>query len=467
MTPGPLWSGRFASGPAQEAHELGRSLHYDERLAREDAQAGIAHVAALLDAGLLTGDEAIALSNALLEIAEDIDAGDFEFEETDEDIHSAIERAVTAKIGDTGAKLHAGRSRNDLVVTDTRLWLLAEGARVRLMTGLLVEALIERVKEYPSAVMPGTTHARFAQPVTLGHHLMAHVWGLLRDMWRFHEWHARASVSPLGAGAIATSTLGLDPAKTAERLGFDRRFENSIDAVGDRDFAQEYLACAAILATHVSRLAADIARWTDESLGWAEMDEGYSTGSSMMPQKRNPDTAELARGKASRITGDFVALTSLLQGLPMGYHRDLQEDKEPLFDATDTLQLVLPAMTGAVGTLKFNTEAMRQACSAEGLYATDLAEALVRSGVPFREAHHRTGTLLKQLDEQGRGLAEMKAEEWQEFGVPQGASLLDADHAVASRDGKGGPSAGSVMAQAAQAIELLSEYIFAARKAAQ
>ena len=309
--------------------------------------------------------------------------------------------------------------------------------------------MVARAREHASTVMPGTTHARFAQPVTLGHHLLAHGWALARDLERLREWSVRTSSSALGAGATATSTLGLDPDMTAARLGMHRAFTNSIDAVSDRDFVQEFLAVAAICATHLSRLAADLARWTDESLAWASFDEAYSTGSSMMPQKRNPDTAELARGKAARVAGDFVALTALLQGLPLGYHRDLQEDKEPAFDAADTLELVLPAITGAVATIRFDAEAMRAACAAEGLYATDLAEALVREGVPFREAHRRTGELLKRVDEEGRPLADLSDEEWAVFGVSEGAALLDPDRSVAARTIQGGPSTESVLAQLA------------------
>ncbi len=450
MTDGssPLWAGRFSTPPAPEAHALGRSLHFDVRLASVDVDASIAHVRALQDAGLLDADEAATLEEALAAVGDDIAEGRFVFHDADEDIHSAIERGVTERLGDLGAKLHAGRSRNDLVVTDLRLWLLAAGRRIDGLVVALAEALIARAREHAETVMPGTTHARFAQPVTLGHHLLAHAWALSRDLERLSEWSVRTSTSALGAGATATSTLGLDPDMTAARLGMHRAFANSIDAVSDRDFVQEFLAVAAICATHLSRLAADLARWTDESLGWASLDEAYSTGSSMMPQKRNPDTAELARGKAARVAGDFVSLTALLQGLPLGYHRDLQEDKEPAFDAADTLELVLPAITGAISTIRFDVDAMRAACAAEGLYATDLAEALVRDGVPFREAHRRTGELLKRVDEEGRSLADLTDEEWTAFGVPGGAELLDPDRSVASRTMAGGPSAESVRSQA-------------------
>ena len=450
MTDGssPLWAGRFSTPPAPEAHALGRSLHFDVRLASVDVDASIAHIRALQDAGLLDADEAATLEEALAAVGDDVAEGRFVFHDADEDIHSAIERGVTERLGDLGAKLHAGRSRNDLVVTDLRLWLLAAGRRLDGLVAALAQALIARAREHAETVMPGTTHGRFAQPVTLGHHLLAHAWALSRDLERFAEWSVRTSTSALGAGATATSTLGLDPDMTAARLGMHRSFPNSIDAVSDRDFVQEFLAVATIGATHLSRLAADLTRWSDESLGWATLDEAYSTGSSMMPQKRNPDTAELARGKAARIAGDLVAVTALLQGLPLGYHRDLQEDKEPSFDAADTLELVLPALTGAVATIRFDAEAMRAACAAEGLYATDLAEALVGDGVPFREAHRRTGELLKRVEDEDRALADLSGDEWREFGVPDGAALLDPDRSVAARPIAGGPSPESVRAQA-------------------
>jgi argininosuccinate lyase len=445
--PGPLWGGRFSKPPAPEAEALGRSIEIDERLAFQDAQAGVAHVAALRDAGLLNAEEHDRLVVALTEVRDAILRGSFEFDLRDEDIHSAIERGVTELLGDLGAKLHAGRSRNDLVATDVRRYLLDVERTIHADVNGLLKTLLVRAREHASDVMPGATHARPAQPVTVGHHLCAHAWALARDAGRFGDWRRRAAVSPLGAGALATSTLGLDTEATAHRLGFDRAFENSIDAVSDRDALQEYLAVSAICATHLSRLAADLARWTDPALAWAELDEAYSTGSSMMPQKRNPDTAELARAKAARVAGDFVTLAAVLQGLPLGYQRDLQEDKEPVFDAVDTLPAVLQALAGAVATLRFDTAAMRAACADPGLYATDVAEALVRSGVPFRDAHRRTGELLRSLEVDGRTLRDLADDEWAALGVANGAALLDPDHAVAARSGPGGPSTASVLAQ--------------------
>jgi argininosuccinate lyase len=291
--------------------------------------------------------------------------------------------------------------------------------------------------------------------VTLGHHLCAHAWALTRDLERLAQWSSRSATSPLGAGALATSTLDLDARATAERLGFARAFENSIDAVSDRDFVQEWVGVSAILATHLSRLAADLVRWCDPSLGWARMDDAYATGSSMMPQKRNPDPAELARAKAARLGGGFAALVALLEGLPLGYHRDLQEDKEPAFDAADTLELVLPALTGAIRTVRFDVDAMRDACDDEGLYATDLAEALVAAGVPFREAHRGVGELLRRLEDDGRSLRDVRANEWSAFGLELGGALLEPERSAAARSGPGGPSPASVKAQIAALDEII------------
>ncbi|MGZ8612783.1 MAG: argininosuccinate lyase [Actinomycetota bacterium] len=443
----PLWSGRFSKPPAPEAAALGRSLSFDVRLAPQDVESSVAHVRALEDAGLLDGAEAGMLEKVLRDVGAEIAAGAFAFDPADEDVHSAIERAVTKRLGDVGAKLHAGRSRNDLVMTDLRLWLLDAHRRIEEGVLRLIRALADHARRHAETVMPGTTHARFAQPVTLGHHLLAHGWAFARDLERLDGWRRRASVSPLGAGALATSTLGLDPARTAERLGLDGAFANSIDAVGDRDVVQEFLADASICATHVSRLAADLARWSDESIGWARLDDAYSTGSSMMPQKRNPDVAELARAKAGRVLGDLVALTTVLHGLPLGYHRDLQEDKEAAFDAADTLEATLAAIAGCVETMTFDPEAMRDATCAGGLYATDLAEALVRSGVPFREAHRRVGELLRRLEAEDRSFDTLSPDDWTALGLPDGAALLDADRAVRARATPGGPSPESVRRQ--------------------
>jgi argininosuccinate lyase len=452
----PLWGGRFSAPPAPEAVALGRSLGFDVRLAPYDVAAGVAHTRALADAGLLDTAEAEALIDALGAVGAAIADGTFAFSDADEDVHSAIERGVTERLGELGMRLHAGRSRNDLVMTDLRLWLLDADREVDAAIRGLVEALVRHADEHVETVMPGTTHLRFAQPVTLAHHLLAHAWALARDLDRFAQQRERASVSPLGAGALATSTLGLDPAASATRLGFERAFENSLDAVSDRDVVQEFLAAASICATHLSRLAADVARFTDAALGWARLDEAFATGSSMMPQKRNPDVAELARAKAGRVLGDLVAVTTVLHGLPLGYHRDLQEDKEALFDATDTLLGTLAALTACVATLRFDGGAMREAAGDGDLFATDLAEALVRHGVPFREAHRRVGELLARLETGPGDLHALSPDDWAGLGLPDGADLLDADRAVRSRSTPGGPSPGSVRRQVAAVRERLA-----------
>ncbi len=448
----PLWSGRFTGTSSPEAHAIGRSLDFDAQLAGQDLRASVAHVRALRRAGLLNEAEEDALVTAIEEVGSEIAGGGFSFDDADEDVHSAIERGVIERLGDVGAKLHAGRSRNDLVITDLRLWLLDAHTRVQALVVRLIGVLVARAREHADSAMPGTTHNRPAQPVTLGHHLLAHAWPLVRDLERLDDWAGRASVSPLGAGALATSTLGLDPAATAEELGFARPFENSIDAVADRDVVLEFLATASICSVHLSRLAADLIRWTDPALGWAELADEDATGSSMMPQKRNPDPAELARAKTARTSAGFAGLCAVLQGLPLGYHRDLQEDKEPAFDAAGTLELVLAALAGMLERMHFDIDAMRRSATDPGLFATDVAEALVSAGVPFRDAHRRTGELLGRLESERRSLADLTEAEWESFGLPGGAALLDPDRSIAARSTPGGPSAASVLDQAA-AIE--------------
>ncbi len=453
----PLWAGRFSEPPAPEAAALGRSLGFDVRLASQDVRSGVAHVRALARAGLLGAEEAERLVRALQEVGEEIVRGTFAFHPADEDVHSAIERGVTERLGELGARLHAGRSRNDLVMTDLRLWMLEASERLEAGLARLVLALLAHARAHAGTVMPGTTHGRLAQPVTLGHALCAHAWALLRDRDRLRDWRRRADVSALGAGALATSTLGLDPRATAAELGFAAAFPNSIDAVSDRDVVQELLAALAIWATHGSRLAADLIRFTDEALGWASLAEAYATGSSMMPQKRNPDVAELARGKAGRILGDLVAVTTALHGLPLGYHRDLQEDKEALFDAVDTAEAVLAALAGCVETIRFHPGAMRRAAEEPALYATDVAEALVVAGVPFREAHRRVGELLRRLEAEGRSLADLSEQEWAVLGLPDGRELLQPERAVAARSAPGGPAPERVLEQVEALERLLAE----------
>jgi argininosuccinate lyase len=445
--PGPLWGGRFSKAPDSDAHRLTESLSFDIRHAPQDVEATVAHIRGLEAGGLLEATDAKALEDAVREVGEEIASGSFAFDPADEDVHSAIERGVTDRLGVLGARLHAGRSRNDLVVTDLRLWSLASSERIAADLVALLEVLRDRAREGIDVILPGTTHGRLAQPVTLGHHLMAYAFALLRDLERLEQWAARARVSPLGAGAVATSTLPLDPEATAARLGLPRAFDNSMDAVSDRDFAMEMLSVASILAMHLSRIAADLIRWSDESVRFARLDDAFATGSSMMPQKRNPDPLELVRAKAARPASAFARLAQVLAGLPLGYHRDLQEDKEPLFDALDTLEASLPAIAGCLATTTFDPDAMRAAAESSELYATDVAEALVAQGVPFREAHRKVGGLLRLLEEEGRTLRDLTREEWYVVGLPEGAKLVDPEHAVSGRSMRGGPSRASVEAQ--------------------
>lgn len=447
----PTWAGRFKSPPAEEAMEFSKSLGFDRRLIVQDLLATRVHVAALARAGLLDDKERKSLEAELEKLVSDARTGEFPFEEADEDVHSAVERVLTERLGDLGAKVHAGRSRNDLVVTDLRLWVTEAAAELAAACERLAAALGRRAEEQAETVLPGYTHLQRAQPVTLGHHLLAHAFPLARDAGRFHVAAASAGRSALGAGALATSTLGLDPTATAEGLGFEP-FDNSIDAVSDRDFALDFLSACVSTAVHVSRLGEDLVLWCSQEFGFARPDDAYATGSSMMPQKRNPDVAELARGKAGRVLGDYVRLATVLKGLPLAYARDLQEDKEAVFDAHDALLPALEALTGMIETLPFDTERMARAADDPGLLATDLAEHLVAKGVPFREAHAAIGAVVAKLEAEGRTLADVKPDEWRELDPrldEETGALLDAELSISRRSGPGGPSPNSVRAQAA------------------
>jgi argininosuccinate lyase len=348
---------------------------------------------------------------ALDQVADELGAGMFQFVPSDEDIHTAVERRVTELAGPAWAKLHTARSRNDQVATDLRLWCKRELAR--LVTGVveLQEVLLDRARAAGDAYLPGYTHLQRAQPVLLAHHLLAHGWALARDVDRLRQTVVRLDVSPLGAGALAGTSLAIDPAATAADLGFARVFENSLDAVSDRDFVAEALFDVALLGVHLSRLGEEWVLWTTEEFGFARLDDAYATGSSMLPQKKNPDIAELARGKAGRLVGNLTGLLTTLKGLPLAYNRDLQEDKEPLFDSVRQVGLALTAVTGMIATATFDLDRMRSAADAEVMAATDLAEHLVAGGTPFREAHATVGALVRRALESGTSLAELVAGE--------------------------------------------------------
>jgi argininosuccinate lyase len=395
-----LWHGRFAGGPADELMAYTVSLPFDRRLWRDDIACSRAHVAGLAHVGILTVDERDAVL-AALDVAEaEMSADTFVFAAGDEDIHTAVERRVTEICGPPGAKLHTGRSRNDQSVTGLRLWCKREVPLVAARIVALQEVLLDRAREAGVAddavYLPGYTHVQRAQPVLLAHHLLAHGWAFGRDIERLLDALERVDVSPLGAGALAGSSLPLDPEFTARELGFARAFDNSLDAVSDRDFVAEILFALSMVAVHLSRIGEEWVLWTSDEFGFAVLDDAYATGSSMLPQKKNADIAELARGKAGRVIGDLTGLLTTLKGLPLAYNRDLQEDKEPLFDAMDQVSLALSALAGMIATARFVPERMRTAADAPTMAATDLAEFLVRAGTPFRDAHAIVGALVRR-----------------------------------------------------------------------
>jgi argininosuccinate lyase/argininosuccinate synthase len=444
--PASLWGGRFSEPPAPDAFAFTRSLGFDARLAPYEVRATRAHVEGLREGGLLSAPEAAELLRELDAIAAEVEAGTFPWSEGDEDVHGALERVLTERLGPLGARVHGGRSRNDLVAADLRMWVKDAASDLALRAEELAAALADRAEEHRDAPLPGYTHLQRAQPVLLAHHLLAHAFPLLRDADRLERAAASADVSPLGAGALAGSTLPIPVEENAARLGFSRSFENSMDAVADRDFALEFLAACAILAVHLSRLAEDVVVWSSSEFGFARPAEAHVTGSSMMPQKRNPDVAELVRGKAGRVLGDLVALATVLKGLPLAYNRDLQEDKEPLFDAHDTLASSLAVMTALVRGLSFDREAMRAAVGGD-LYATDVAEHLVAKGVPFREAHRLVGGIVADLEREGRTLTDVRPEEWSRWSPllgPEVSSLLTPDVSVERRVTAGSTSPKSV-----------------------
>ena len=403
---GALWHGRFASGPDAALMAYTESLPFDQRLAVDDVQGSRAHVRGLGRAGLLTDDEVTAVLAALDATAMELSSGSFVFAPGDEDIHTAIERRVTELAGAAGAKIHTGRSRNDQVATAFRLWTKRELATVVAAVLDLQDVLLDRAVAAGDAHLPGYTHLQRAQPVLLAHHLAAHAWTLARDVDRLLDARRRLDVSPLGAGALAGTSLPLDPASVADDLGFAAVFENSLDVTSDRDFVAEALFAISLLGVHLSRIGEEVVLWSSEEFGFLTLDDAFATGSSMMPQKKNPDIAELARGKAGRLIGNLTGLLATLKGLPLAYNRDLQEDKEPLFDSVDQIRLALVAMTGMLATATFDTDAMASAAGADGLVATDLAELLVTAGVPFRDAHAVVGELVRRSVADGTPLVE-------------------------------------------------------------
>jgi argininosuccinate lyase len=448
---GGLWGARFSGSPAAAVAALSRSTHFDWRLADDDLLGSIAHVGALQAAGLLTVKEAQEMVRALDGLRAEVASGRFVAEPEDEDVHGALERGLIAKAGaELGGKLRAGRSRNDQIATLVRMYLRRSARTVASDVLDVVDALLEQADRHIDDPMPGRTHFQHAQPVTIGHHLLAHAWPLLRDVERLSDWDQRAAWSPYGAGALAGNALGLDPALVAKRLGFAGPLENSIDAVAARDVVAEFSWIAAMIGIDLSRLAEEIIAWATVEFGYVRLDDAYSTGSSIMPQKKNPDVAELARGKAGRLIGDLAGLLATLKGLPLAYNRDLQEDKEPVFDAVDTLGMLLPAFAGMVRTLRFQTERMAGLAPEGFSLATDLADWLVRQGVPFREAHEVSGACVRLCETRGIELHEMTDDDLAGISPrlkPAVRDVLTVSASLAARSQIGGTAPERVAAQ--------------------
>jgi len=454
---GALWGARFASGPSPELAALSRSTHFDWVLAPYDLAGSHAHARALGAAGYLDADAEARMHAGLDALAARVADGSLRPRPEDEDVHGALEAALIAEVGpELGGRLRAGRSRNDQIATLIRLYLLDHARVVARDLLRVVDALVAQAEAHPSAVMPGRTHLQHAQPILLAHHLQAHAWPLVRELERLRDWSARASVSPYGGGALAGSSLGLDPALVARELGLGVPADNSLDGTSARDVVAEFAFVAAMIGVDLSRLAEDVILWNTREFGFVTLDDGHSTGSSIMPQKKNPDIAELARGKAGRLIGNLSGLLATLKGLPLAYNRDLQEDKEPVFDSVTTLELVLPAMAGMVATIRFDTERMA-ALAPEGFsLATDVADWLVRRGVPFRDAHEISGALVRACEERGIGLEDapddLLARVSPEL-TPEVRAVLTVEGSVASRSGRGGTAPERV---AEQRTELVS-----------
>jgi argininosuccinate lyase len=436
-----LWHGRFTGGPSESLLAYTVSLPFDQRMWRDDIIGSKAHVRGLARAGLVSHDERDVMLAALDQVAEEMGSGSFEFAESDEDIHTAVERRVTEIAGSAGGKLHTARSRNDQVATDLRLWCRRELSDVAHRLIEMQEALLEQAIASGETYLPGYTHLQRAQPVLLAHHLLAHGWALGRDVSRLIDTLDRLDVSPLGAGALAGSSLPIDPAGTAADLGFAKPFDNSLDAVSDRDFVVEAVFDLALIGIHLSRIGEEWVLWTSAEFGFVELDDGYATGSSMLPQKKNPDIAELARGKSGRLVGNLTGLLTTLKGLPLAYNRDLQEDKEPLFDSVEQVTLAIAALTGMIATATFRTDVMQAAADEETTAATDLAEYLVRNGMPFRDAHVVVAALVQSALAGDGSLVDLVAAD-ERLG-PEAAALVAPGVGVRMRTSRGaaGPEA--------------------------
>jgi argininosuccinate lyase len=445
-----LWGGRFSEEPADAVFALSRSVHFDWRLAPYDLRASLAHLAVLESSGLLTSEVSSKIRSALLELIDEVASGAFTYNDTDEDVHSALERGLTEKLGEIGGSLRAGRSRNDQVATDLRLYAIHAMLGIAQMTIALQQALLSKADEYADAPAVGFTHMQHAQPVLFGHELAKHAHAFNRDLDRIDDWFNRTSVSPLGSGALAGSSLPLSPEATAAALGFKKSAGNSIDAVSDRDFVAEALFVTSMIGMHLSRIGEEWCIWATTEFGWARVSDSYSTGSSIMPQKKNPDMAELARGKAGRLVGNLTGVLTMLKGLPFAYNRDLQEDKEPLFDSFDTLALVLPAVTGMVSTTQFDRAKMAASAPTGYSLATEIADFLVRAHVPFASAHEAAGKCVALAENKKIELHEVSDADLSSIHpalTPDVRGVLTVEGALASRTTYGGTAPAALARQ--------------------
>ena len=450
-----LWGGRFAGGPADALAALSKSTHFDWRLAPYDIAGSRAHARVLNAAGLLDADELAGMLQALDSLDDDVRSGAFVPAADDEDVHTALERGLIERAGaDLGGRLRAGRSRNDQVATLFRMYLRDHARQVAGLLLDVVDALTAQADAHLGVAMSGRTHLQHAQPVLLSHHLLAHAWALLRDVDRLRDWDRRADESPYGSGALAGSSLGLDPEKVAADLGFGASVPNSIDGTASRDFVAEFAFIAAMSAVDISRIAEEVVLWATKEFSFITLDDAYSTGSSIMPQKKNPDVAELARGKAGRLIGDLAGLMTTLKALPLAYNRDLQEDKEPVFDAVDTLEVLLPAFSGMVATLTFHPDRLNSLAPQGFALATDIAEWLVRQHVPFRVAHEVAGECVRVCESRGIELWDLSDDDLAAINpalTPDVRSVLSVEGSLASRDARGGTAPARVAEQLAQA----------------
>lgn len=450
-----LWGGRFAQGPEESVFALSRSVHFDWRLAPYDLRSSKAHLEVLKKSGLIASKDADVIAKALDELSTEVISGKFVAIDSDEDVHSALERGLTEKLGAVGGALRAGRSRNDQVTTDLRLFAIDHMLEIARLITALQTSILEKASEYINDPAPGFTHIQHAQPVSFGHELAKHAHAFARDLDRINDWLSRTSVSSLGAGALAGSSLPLEPAFTAKNLGFESTFVNSIDAVSDRDYVAEALFIFAMIGNHLSRIGEEWTLWASQEFAWAKVADAYSTGSSIMPQKKNPDMAELARGKSGRLVGNLMSVLTMLKGLPFAYNRDLQEDKEPLFDSIDTLMLVLPAVSGMIATTDFDREKMALAAPTGFSLATEIADYLAKKSVPFPEAHEAAGKCVAMCESSSRQLHQLTDTEFLQVHPQLDGGVRDVltvHGAINSRTTSGGTAPVLVAAQIKDAL---------------